>query len=272
MLGGVYPKKRVKARKPRTAGSLSGNALPDYTVIHLTPRQKTASVMVGAALLGAIGYVFFHTWYLASLLVLGAGWAPGIWSRYLLARRRAALGMQFKQMLYSLSSSLAAGRSVENGFREAVNDLRFLYPDGNTDMILELNIICARLEYGQAIEEALQDFSRRAAHEDIGNFADVFQACKRTGGDLVEVIRRTSTMIGEKMEITMEIGVLLAQKRMESKLMLAAPLFFLIFMNLSSPDYMSPLYSGTGLLISGIALLLFGLCFWLINKIMNIRV
>ena len=37
--------------------------------------------------------------------------------------------MQFKQTLYSLGSSLAAGRSVENSFKEVAKDLRLLYPD-----------------------------------------------------------------------------------------------------------------------------------------------
>ncbi|WP_094096429.1 type II secretion system F family protein [Paenibacillus physcomitrellae] len=259
-------------RKTGRTGSPSGSTLPDYSEYVLTGSQKAASLLAGGMLLWGIGFLFFHSWYLALVLVLAAGVTPRIVSGFLLERRRRMLGIQFKQMLYSLSSSLAAGRSVENGFREAVKDLQFLYPDSNTDMIRELHIICARLEYGQPIEEALQDFSRRAKHEDIANFADVFSACKRTGGDLVEVIRRTSMLIGEKMEISMEIGVVLAQKRLESKLLLAAPIFFLAFMNLSSPDYMSPLYSGAGLVVSAAALVLFGVCFWLIRKIMNIRV
>ncbi|ANS77057.1 pilus assembly protein TadB [Paenibacillus yonginensis] len=252
--------------------SASSNDLPDYSKYILSSRQKAASLFAGGLLIWGIGFLFFHSVYLALLLILAAGYTPRIVSGFLLERRRRMLGIQFKQMLYSLSSSLAAGRSVENGFREAIKDLQFLYPDSRTDMIKELSIICARLEYGQPIEEALQDFSRRARHEDIANFADVFSACKRTGGDLVEVIRRTSTLIGEKMEMSMELGVVLAQKKLESNLLLAAPIFFLAFMNLSSPDYMEPLYSGAGLLISGIALLLFGVCFWLIWKIMNIRV
>ncbi|WP_238996539.1 type II secretion system F family protein [Paenibacillus pinistramenti] len=265
--------RRINKPAPNPAqNAAERNALPDYSKYPLSFIQKAASTAVcGIGLWGA-GYLFFHNWVLALMVSLAAGFAPRLWGAYLLDRRRNMLGIQFKQMLYSLSSSLAAGRSVENGFREAVKDLQFLYPDGNTDMIRELRILCARLEYGQPIEEALQDLSRRAGHEDITNFADVFSVCKRTGGDLVEVIRRTSTLIGEKMEISMEINVLLAQKKLESNLLLAAPVCFLAFMNLSSPDYMSPLYSGAGLMISAAALLLYGFCGWITRKIMNIRV
>ena len=250
----------------------SNHALPIYTELILSMRQKIACVLISGVLFWSMGYLFFWNAWLAALLIACTYWMPRMWSRFLLKRRRDTLSLHFKQMLYSLSTSLAAGRSVENAFKEAVNDLSFLYPDGSTDMIRELNIICARLEYGQPIEEALQDLSQRAALEDITNFADVFSSCKRTGGDLVEVIRRTSSMIGEKMEVSMEIGVLLAQKRLESKLLLAAPIFLVGFMDVSSPDYMDPLHSGVGLIITFVALLLFGCAFWLINKIMSIKV
>ncbi|MNN51498.1 hypothetical protein D3C81_1661350 [compost metagenome] len=135
----------------------------------------------------------------------------------------------------------------------------------------ELAIICARMDYGQPVEEALLDFSRRAALEDIDNFADVFTTCKRSGGDLVEVVRRTSNLIGEKLEISQEIGVMIAQKRFEAKAMLAAPILFLLFMQMTSPDYMLPLHQGVGLLISGLALLLYAVCAWLMLKIIDIR-
>ncbi|MNK25426.1 Bacterial type II secretion system protein F domain protein [compost metagenome] len=264
----VHAQRRVNA----VNGSTTTVTLPDYKVHILTSRQKIISMVVGGIVLFTVGYIFFHAWFLSAIVGIGGVYAPKFWSRYLLTRRREALSMHFKQALYSLSSSLAAGRSVENGFREAISDLRLLYPDARNDLISELHIICTRMEYGQPVEEALQDFSQRAGIEDITNFADVFTTCKRTGGDLVEIVRRTSSIISEKLDISQEISVMIAQKRFESKALLGAPIFFLLFMNFSSPDYMQPLYSGIGLFISGIALLMFGGCFWLITKIMNIRI
>ncbi|MEH7087354.1 pilus assembly protein TadB, partial [Neobacillus drentensis] len=111
-----------------------------------------------------------------------------------------------------------------------------------------------------------------AGIEDITNFADVFTVCKRTGGDLVEVVRRTSTMIGEKMDIQQEISVMVAQKKFESKVIMLAPVGFLAFLNMSAPDFMTPMYSGVGIIVSTFAL--FGLiaCSVWILRIMDIRV
>ncbi|WP_068786862.1 type II secretion system F family protein [Paenibacillus phocaensis] len=246
--------------------------LADYRVYPLSLRQKGICMLVGGAAFFALGYIFFRVVPVALLLSLAGMYTPKYWSRYLLRRRRENLSVHFKQALYSLSSSLAAGRSVENGFREAVDDLKLLYPDGDNDVMRELAVICARMDYGQPVEEALLDFSRRAALEDIDNFADVFTTCKRSGGDLVEVVRRTSSLIGEKLEISQEISVMIAQKRFEAKAMLAAPVLFLVFMQTTSPDYMRPLHQGAGLLISAIALALYAVCAWLMLKIIDIRI
>ncbi|WP_052020195.1 type II secretion system F family protein [Paenibacillus pini] len=246
--------------------------LPDYSVYVLSSRQKLQCICFGGALFFGIGYLFYHHWIISMILASGAVVVPKFWRQHMLNRRKASMNLHFKQALYSLSSSLSAGRSVENGFREAIQDLRMLDPEARNDLITELGIICTRLEYGEPIEDALQDFSKRAGMEDITNFADVFTTCKRTGGDLVEVIRRTSSIIGEKLDIQQEIAVLIAQKKFESKAMLAAPILLLLFMNLTSADYMKPMYSGIGMVISTFSLIGFGVCFIWITKIMNIKV
>nr|WP_244965795.1 type II secretion system F family protein [Paenibacillus alvei] len=192
--------------------------------------------------------------------------------RTLLERKRSQLTLQFKQTLYSLSSALGAGRSMENAFREAAQDLRLLYPGTDVDMIRELHILSLRMENGEPVEQAMMDFSERAQQDDIANFADVFMTCKRTGGDLIEVVRRTSSVIGEKMDILQEIEVLVAQKRLEMKAMMAAPFLFLAFLNMSSPDFMTPLYEGIGRVIATAALIVLSIGVLLIHKLMDIRV
>ncbi|MBT2292347.1 type II secretion system F family protein [Paenibacillus albidus] len=244
--------------------------LPDYKVYELSAWHKFTAMAAGGLLLFGTGYLFYHQWLLSLLLVPGAIYAPRILRKHLLKRRRATLNLQFKQTLFSLSSSLSAGRSVENAFREAVQDLQMLDPEGGSDMVAELNIICARMEYGQPVEEALRDFSERAGMEDIERFADVFSICKRTGGDLIEIVRRTSTIIGEKLDIQQDISVSIAQKKFEAKALLASPLLMVLFMSLTSGDYMAPMYTSAGIAISTAALAALFLCYVWTARIMDI--
>ncbi|MFC7681263.1 type II secretion system F family protein [Paenibacillus sp. GCM10028914] len=247
--------------------------LPDYREYNLSKGQRVGCIAFGGLLFFVMGYLFYQNVFLSLILSFGGLIIPRFWRRHLLARRRATLNLHFKQALYSLSSSLSAGHSVENGFRDAVDDLLMLDPGAQNDLIFELRVIVSRLEYGEPIESALQDFSRRAGMEDITNFADVFTTCKRTGGDLVEVIRRTSSVIGEKLDIQQEISVMIAQKKFESKALLVSPFLLLLFMNLTASDYMKPMHSSAaGLLISTFALFVLSGCFWWITKMMNIKV
>jgi len=253
-------------------GGRRDSALQQYTVYILSKRQFIVSASVGYVLMYAAAYLFFRS--VAAALVLAAVGlvAPRFYRASLLKRRRMNLTMQFKEALYSLTSSLAAGRSVENAFTGALEDLRLLYPDPNTAMLQELEIIRTRLSYGETLEQSLLDFGQRAAIEEITQFVDVFVICKRTGGDLVEVIRRTSQAIGERLDVQQEIAVMLAQKRFESRVMMVVPFAFLAFMGMSAPDYMEPLYSGIGYLLLGVSLIILLGCFWLMHKVMAIKV
>lgn len=247
--------------------------LKDYTVYALAGYERIVSTAAAAGLLFAVGMLFYQMWLLALLLALPALKAPALWRVRQIERRRTLLKLHFKQALYSLSSSMAAGRSVENAFREAAKDLELLYPGGGSDMIRELDVIATRLEYGEPIESALLDFGRRARIEDIDHFIDVFVTCKRTGGDLIEVIRRTSAVIGEKMDIQQDISVMIAQKKFESNILLATPFVFILFINASAPEFMAPLYgSPLGVTLATVGLGLMCLSAWLMRRIMNIRI
>jgi len=195
-----------------------------------------------------------------------------MWRTRQVARRRETLKLQFKEALSSLTSSLAAGRSVENAFRTLVDDMRLIYPDPDTDILRECIIIRSRLDNGEPLEPGLRNFSDRAGLEDITNFVDVFAIGKRSGGDLVEIIRSTSQLIGEKLDIQLEIGIMVAQKRFESRIMMAIPFVFLGFLAYAAPDYMAPLYDGIGYGLLSVCLMLLAGCYWFIVKLMDIKV
>lgn len=186
-------------------------------------------------------------------------------------RRKERLKLQFKEALYSLTSSLAAGRSLENAFRSTLDDLKLLYPDPRTDILREFQVISYRLDNAEPLEQALRHLAERTQIDEMIQFAEALAACKRAGGDLLEVTKRTSAIIGEKLGTEQEIMVMVAQKRFEARIMMAVPFVFLGFLHAAAPQYLEPLYSGFGYVLLTAALMLLVLCFWLMNKIMSIR-
>ncbi|MEK3917119.1 type II secretion system F family protein [Paenibacillus sp. FSL H7-0331] len=260
-----------RSNKPKQVSL--GPQLLQYNVYEMTSAELIVTVVIAMGILGGIGYVFYQHMIAALLISLAGLYYPKIRRKDLIRKRKALLQLQFKQALASLSSALGAGKSVENAFQEALVDLRLLYPDPRALIVKELETINRRIENGETIEMALKDLSERTQIDDIQQFTEVFATCKRTGGNLVHVIRRTASIIQEKLDIQQEIAVMMAQKRFESRVLAFAPVIVIAVLSFSSPDYMEPMYKGiTGYLIMSAALLILLGCFGITKMIMNIKV
>lgn len=179
--------------------------------------------------------------------------------------------LQFKDALYMLAASLGAGRSLEQSFRAALEDLAILYPE-NSPIISEFTIICRRLDMNEPIERLLAEFAKRTELEDIRQFAEVISVSKKAGGNMVKVMKNSSILIGEKIEMEQEIETILAKPRLERRILMVMPVVFIGMMNVSS-DYTAQLFqsaAGYGYMLA--ALLLIAAAFFASQKIMRIEV
>jgi tight adherence protein B len=254
---------------------LVAETLIDYNVYNLKKSEYVFYGLIGAVGFFIIGYIFYKSLVVAIVFSLLGLFFPKLQKKRLLQKRKQELSNQFQQALFSVSSSLVAGRSIENAFLEVSKDLELLYPDPNTYIIKEFDLINRRVANREPIESAIIDFSERAGVDDITNFTDVFVTCKRTGGDLVEVIRRTSNMISEKIEIQQEISVMVAQKKFESRVLTIMPVLMIALLGYTAGEYMEPLYDLRGIvgpIVMTICLGIIGFSFWISQRIMNIKV
>ncbi len=246
----------------------------DYSIYKLTIKEKLFYIIIGGTILYVIGYIFYQNVFISFFLSFGSLFYPRIRVKQLIAKRKEELTKQFKQMLYALASSVSVGKSIENAFREIVKDLKMLYPNPQTYIIQEIEMMNRKIENGETIEEALIHFSKRAGIDDISNFTDVFIISKRTGGDINEMIRKTSNIIGDKINIQQEIGVMIAQKKFESRILNIAPFIIVGLLSFSSPDYMASLYQFRtgGTFIMTVALMMLIMAIYISERIMKIKV
>ena len=261
----------IQAIRKRTIG---GESLIDYAVYEMTVMEKVKYSFIAAAVIFGVAYLFYDNFIISTIAACLGIIYPRFKKKDLRDKRKDELTLQFKEAISSLASSLAAGQSIENAFSEVLKDLKLLYPDDETYIIKEFKLINRRIENGEIIERAVDDFANRSDIDDVRNFADVFITCKRTGGDLVEVIKRTADVITDKIEIQQDIKVLVSQKKFESKIMAVAPLGITLFLKLSSPDFVAPLFEfGTaGPVVMTVVLVCVGCSLLISQKIMDIEV
>ena len=216
--------------------------LIDYSSYQLSFTEYIITILVSMIAIFVIGQLFYDNLFITIPLLTLAFFAPKFRRKQLIEKRKEQLTLQFKEAAASLSSSLAAGQSIENALGETLRDLLLLYPDKDTYIIKELGIINRRVENGESVERAFSDFAQRTNIDDIMNFSDVFVTCKRSGGDLVDVIKRTVDVINEKIEIQQDIKVLVSQKKFESRIIGVMPLAMIAFLKFTSGDFVAPLY------------------------------
>lgn len=264
----------VGMRLPGTGNNAAeSKTATDYGIYEMTAAEMLLYTSIAAFAIFAVAFVFYRSVLISTLLVPFAFLYPRIKTADLAEKRRRELNIQFKDMLYSLSSSISAGRSVEASFRDVLRDLSVMYPDPRSLIIVEVGFIVRRLEMNETIEAILSDFAGRAGLEDVNNFVDVFITCKRTGGNIIEVIRNSSFIINDKIEVRQEIDTLLAQRKFEQKVLNLVPVLMIVLLSASAADYIEPVFTtGAGRLVMTGAILLLAAAWFISKRIADIRI
>lgn len=235
-------------------------------------KERVKNVVIGLLLVAVLAFFFYR-----SLLAL-----PFLIPVYLLYQREAAhsymshrkkeTSIQFKDAILSVSANQKAGYSVENAFKQAYADMVLLYGNGSI-ICKELSMIIAGLGNNVMLEKLLYDFGKRSGVEEISEFAEVFAAAKRNGGNLTEVIERSISVIEEKVETEKEIQVLISARRLEQKIMNVVPFGILVYISATSKGFFDVLYHNpVGVLIMTVCLISYVAAVLLSRRIVNIEV
>ena len=201
-----------------------------------------AEGILGAAILD---YVFYRSLVLFFLLIPVGCLFPLFLKKDLKQKRLERLRGQFRDAILAVASGLNAGYSVENAFSVSLKEVEEIY--GSDSMIVkEIRLILQKVRVNLTFEEALGEFAARSGLDDVRNFADVFLAARKSGGELMRIISRTAEIIGEKIRIQEEIETATASRRMEQKIMSAIPVLIVIYIEMTSPGFFSILYTTLG--------------------------
>jgi tight adherence protein B len=244
----------------------------DYRYHKLTRTERKRYYPVAACAAFILGLIFYHNVFIAVPMALLSLPCKKYYEEYLASKRRTELSIQFKDLLASLSGSFSTGRQLVEALNEADGNLRLIYA-ADAPIVVEIEYMVGRLNEREAEKDVLYDFANRSACEDIADFVDVYFICLATGGDTIHAIRQASEQIVDKIDIRNEILTLTVQKKYEARILSGLAPLLLLFLWLSSPDYLAPLY-GTmaGVLIMTVALAVQAIAFYWSTKITDIQV
>ena len=161
--------------------------------------------------------------------------------RIIVIRRRKYLA-EFKDFLFMASTAIGAGRSMKDAIGEAIPSLISIY--GSKSILAEdLRKAYERMESGGEDDvNVLKDLAEASGLEDVHDFVTKYSICKTTGASLINALNKAAGVIMEKMSIEREIEELVKRKEGEGLVIFAMPALIILFLNMTAPDYLAPLY------------------------------
>lgn len=245
----------------------------DYSKYELSGREMLTFYLGGYAAIFTLSFIFYRILLLSLALGFLVIRLRPFYEEYLAEKRLIRLQEEFKDMLYSLSSSISSGRHMSEAIMEARENLSLSISD-NSQILAELaHMDKALKENNESDKVLLADFAERSHCEDIRNFVQVYTTCRSMGGDLERVIARSCDIITDKMNIRREIRAITAQKKLEGRLIALMPPVMLALLNLLSPSYIEPLYTTAGgriVMTGALAAMFFGVR--LMERISNVEI
>ena len=244
----------------------------NYEIYEMNQFERSKFYLVSISVIFSIAFVFYHNILIAIATFPLSFLTEKAAQRYLANRRKIELTYQFKDALYAISASIAAGRAMNAAIKESSENLRLIHGD-EALIVIEFDYMVKRFNESKETEtQIFRELSERCRIAEIVNFFDTYLTCRETGGDIEKMVMKSATIITEKIVVKREIEVLTSQKKLEGKMLTLFPIIVIISLQIASPDYISVMYTTlTGRAVMTIALLSIIISSLMIHKITAIE-
>jgi tight adherence protein B len=191
---------------------------------------------------------------------------PIMWLLFRRKRRLKKFASQLPEALELIARALRAGHSLASGFNLVAQEMSD--PIGG-----EFRRTFEEQNLGKALDETLNDFTKRVPNLDLKFFATAIILQRQTGGDLAEILDKIGNLVRERFKIWGQVQALTGEGRLSGVVLLALPPALFAVVYKMNPDYLMLLFTdplGKKMLAGGIITQLLGAL--MIRKIVNIRV
>jgi len=187
-------------------------------------------------------------------------WARIAFARY---RRLRAFEKALPHAIDMMARSLRAGHSTAGA-------IEIMAQGAPEPACSEFSEVFRQQNFGLPLRDALMQLIDRVPSPDLRVLVTAIVVQRETGGNLVEVLDRTTNVIRERQRIQGEIRVQTAQGRLTGWILTLLPVVVMLLINVMDPGYSKPLFHdpfGHKLLMLCGCLIVLGAFF--INRIIN---
>ena len=245
------------------------------TKIKLTKYRETIKdpkvIIVSIVIMGLIAWLFYRSAVSLILYPLVLFGCLYYFYESNKEKRREKVLNEFREMLKIICSELRSGHSLENAVM--ILDKEISQICGEKAIILSgIKVMQKQLSLKKPVEQVISDFAAYYQYEEIINFAYTISYAKRLGGNYIKNISNSAEKIEERLEVKQQINTQLAEKQFEMKIMGVMPLGILIYIGLTSYEFIEPLYhNAMGIIVMSISLIFYVVCLYIAKRIVTIE-
>lgn len=210
---------------------------------------------LGLALVGFVGVSLFVDILALELGVAAVlGYLPLGLLSFKRSRRINAFNAALPDAIDMMGRALRAGHSM-------TASINIVAEQSSEPVRSEFGEVFKQQNFGLPLRDAMNQMLERVPSQDLRVMVTGMLVQKETGGNLAEILDKTSATIRERLKIQGEIKTHTAQGRMTGWILCALPIVMLIAINMINPGYSNVLfntpigkmltYIGIGLLVTG---------------------
>jgi tight adherence protein B len=176
---------------------------------------------------------------------------------------------RFQNQLVDVITMVASGLRAGVGLMQALELVRREMPAPASE---EFGRVVREVSLGASLQESLSHLLKRMPGDDLGMLVSVINIQAEVGGNLVNILETVVTTIRERLRVAQEIRTLTAQQRMTGYVLAGLPFIVGGALFVINPEYMKPLFEPRWIWMPGSAVVMMGMGFFIISRIVDIKV
>jgi len=214
----------------------------------------------------AVGYYELPSLAVALLPAAFCAALPFLFLRYQHLRRLKEFNRHLPESIDLMSRALRAGHSLTAA-------IEIIGEESAEPVRSEFREVYRQQNFGLPAREALVELARRIPLPELNFVVTAILLQKETGGNLVEVLDRTTTVIRDRLRIQGEIRIHTAQGRLTGWVLSLLPVVMFFLLSMANRGYTRVLIEdplGRKLIYTGVSLIVLGGL--AIRKIVNVKI